>query len=123
MEDTIFIGAVDPGNADRVYLRSSGLMTGGQSRLTVVNGASTRDPDVHDGVDVFDVGMAKPGEITGELLGLALSPDGSKVYVGTKEDGLLDGCDHATSSSRRSPPWSCSAWRRAATSSGRAPPR
>jgi Sortilin, neurotensin receptor 3, len=88
MEDEVFIGAVDPSNADRVYMRSSALMTGGKSRLTVVNGASTASPTFAN-VDVFDVGMAKTGEITGELLGFALSPDGSKVYVGTEESGLF----------------------------------
>jgi hypothetical protein len=87
MEDEIFIGAVDPTNADRVYIRSSALQTGGKSRLTVVNGASTAPTFAN--VDVFDVGPAMSGEITGELLGFALSPDGSKVYVGTKESGLF----------------------------------
>ena len=87
-EDSIYIGAIDPSNIDRVYLRSSGLPTGGRSRLTVVNGASDRDADVHDGAHLRRRGRGRPGEMTGELLGLALSSDGSKVYVGTKEDGL-----------------------------------
>ena len=40
-EEQIFIGGVDPTNADRVYLRSSGLVTGGRSRLTVARSRPT----------------------------------------------------------------------------------
>jgi hypothetical protein len=86
-EDSIYIGAIDPSNIDRIYLRSSGLTTGGRSRLTVVNGASTASPTFTT-ARIFDVEAGFMGEMTGELLGLALSADGSKVYVGTKEDGL-----------------------------------
>jgi len=86
-EDSIYIGAIDPSNIDRVYIRSSGLTTGGQSRLTVVNGASTASPTFAT-ARIFEVEAGFAGEMTGELLGLALSADGSKVYVGTKEDGL-----------------------------------
>jgi photosystem II stability/assembly factor-like uncharacterized protein len=86
-EDAIYIGAIDPSNIDRVYIRSSGLVTGGRSRLTVVNGASTASPTFTT-ARIFEVEGGFAGEMTGELLGLALSADGSKVYVGTKEDGL-----------------------------------
>jgi hypothetical protein len=86
-EDTVFIGAIDPTNADRVYIRSSGQLTGGQSRLTIVDGASTASPTFTT-AHIFEVEASFAGEPTGELLGLALSPDGSKVYVGTKEEGL-----------------------------------
>jgi hypothetical protein len=86
-EDSVFIGAIDPSNIDRVYIRSSGLTSGGQSRLTVVNGASTASPTFTT-ARIFEVEAGFAGEITGELLGLALSSDGSKIYVGTKEDGL-----------------------------------
>jgi hypothetical protein len=86
-EDTVFIGAIDPTNADRVYIRSSGLLTGGLSRLTIVDGASTVSPKFTT-ARIFDVEASFAGEMTGELLGLALSPDGSKIYVGTKEEGL-----------------------------------
>ncbi len=88
-EDTIYIGAVDPTDADRVYLRSSGLPTGGRSRLTVFQGAPGGTPTFTT-AHIFDVGPATSGEITGELLGLAVSSDGSKIYVGTKEDGLWE---------------------------------
>jgi photosystem II stability/assembly factor-like uncharacterized protein len=86
-EDSIYIGAIDPSNADTVYMRSSGLVTGGQSRLTVVTNASSAKPTFTT-ARIFDVEAGFSGESTGELLGLALSSDGSKVYVGTKEDGL-----------------------------------
>ncbi len=86
-EDTIFIGAVDPSNPDTVYIRSSGLVTGGQSRLTIVTNASSAKPTFTT-ARIFDVEAGFAGEATGELLGLALSSDGSKIYVGTKEDGL-----------------------------------
>src|SRR6185437_14960288 len=36
----------------------------------------------------FDTPEAGMFDITGELLGMALSPDGSKLYVGTLESGL-----------------------------------
>jgi hypothetical protein len=86
-EDSIYIGAIDPSNADKVYIRSSGLNTGGQSRLTVVSDASSATPTFTT-ARIFDVEAGFLGESTGELLGLALSSDGSKVYAGTKEDGL-----------------------------------
>ncbi len=86
-EDSIFIGGVDPTNADRVYVRSSGLVTGGRSRLTVVNFAT--DPgQAFSTAHLVDVKQGFLG-LTGEMLGFALSPDGSKVYIGSNEDGLL----------------------------------
>jgi hypothetical protein len=85
-EDSIFIGGVDPTNADRVYLRSSALPMGGRSRLTVVTLASDGTP-TFTGARSFDAGMAFLG-LTGELLGFALSQDGSRVYIGSTQDGL-----------------------------------
>ena len=86
MEDSIFIGGVDPTNADRLYLRSSALAEGGQSRLTVVTLAADGTPSFST-AHLFDAGNQTLG-ITGEMLGFALSPDGSKIYVGSVEDGL-----------------------------------
>jgi hypothetical protein len=69
---SVFIGAVDPKVADRVYLRTSGV-----SRLLVTS----------DGGRSFQV----PLTLTGQMLGFAIAPDGSKVYAGSIEDGLLAG--------------------------------
>jgi uncharacterized protein (TIGR03382 family) len=75
-EGSLFIAGVDPTNADRVYLRTSSdddkptrllvreLTTGGSSCRTIYSGK-------------------------GPLLGFALSPDGSRVYVGGPKDGLF----------------------------------
>lgn len=82
-EASIYIGAVDPTDADRVYLRSSGSADGGHSRLYVTTDAGTSFTVAQD----FLVEAAGTS-IIGELLGFALAPDGSEVYVGTKESGL-----------------------------------
>ncbi len=71
-EVAVFIGAVDPSSPDRVYVRSSG-----QSRLFVTS----------DGGKSFAI----PLTLQGQMLGLALAPDGSKVYAGSEEDGLFVG--------------------------------
>jgi hypothetical protein len=85
VEGAIFIGGVDPSNAGRLYLRSSGLVTGGQSRLTVVDVAPDGTP-TFTSAHTFDVEAGKG--MTGEMLGFALSPDGSKIYIGSDEEGL-----------------------------------
>jgi hypothetical protein len=84
-EDSIFIGAVDPIDPDRVYLRSDAIVSdsGGVSRLTY-----TTSGDAGLSFHVADKFNTPPARLVGELLGFALSPDGSKVYVGTLEDGL-----------------------------------
>jgi hypothetical protein len=82
-EDSIYIGAVDPASADRVYIRSSGQVGGGQSRLFVTSDAG-QSFQIAKTFDVPQAGLA----LNGELLGFAVSPDGSKVYAGSKEDGL-----------------------------------
>jgi hypothetical protein len=64
------VAAVDPADADRVYVR-----TQGRSRLMV-----TRDAGRSYAVVL---------ELTGPMLGFALSPDGAKLYAGGPEDGLL----------------------------------
>ncbi len=84
-EDSIYIGAVDPTNADRLYIRSAGLVTGGESRLTVVDLAADGTPTFTT-AHLFEVEAGKG--LTGEMLGLALSPDGSKIYIGSDEEGL-----------------------------------
>jgi hypothetical protein len=89
MEMSIFIGGVDPTNDGRLYLRSQGQYTGGLSRLTTVTVGSDGTPSFKT-TDVFQVSGLEHGSprLAGELLGFALSADGSKVYVGTEEDGL-----------------------------------
>ncbi len=82
-ETSVYIGAVDPTNADRVYLRSSGSVDGGESRLYVTTDAGTTFTIAKD-FQVEAAGLA----LIGELLGFALAPDGSQIYVGTKESGL-----------------------------------
>ena len=69
-EVSVFIGAVDPGNADRVYLRTSGA-----SRLLVTSDAGR----------TFQAPLA----MTGQMLGFAVTADGAKVYAGSIEDGLF----------------------------------
>lgn len=94
LEDSIYIGAIDPTNADRVYLRSAGLQTGGQSRVYFTsNGGADAGTTFSMGGSLpdeggFDVQEAGMFDITGELLGMALSPDGSQIYIGTVESGL-----------------------------------
>jgi hypothetical protein len=95
-ELSIYIGAVDPTDADRVYLRSSALVTGGLSRVFYATNAGADAgttfslaaslPDQGG----FNVEAGSQTDITGELLGLALSPDGSKIFVGTIEAGLWE---------------------------------
>jgi photosystem II stability/assembly factor-like uncharacterized protein len=73
-ETSIYIGAVDPLDADRVYLR-----TNGASRLFMTVPS--------DGGPSFQTVLT----LTGEMLGFALSPDGSKIYAGSEMDGLFVG--------------------------------
>jgi hypothetical protein len=82
-EASIFIGAVDPTDDSRVYLRSSGSVNGGESRLYVTTDGGMTFSVAKD-FQVQGAGLA----IVGELLGFALSPDGSRIFVGTKESGL-----------------------------------
>jgi hypothetical protein len=69
-EGALFIGAVDPLDADRVYLRTSG-----HSRLLLTTDAGRS----------FSTVLT----LSGSMLGFALSPDGSRIYAGSIEDGLF----------------------------------
>ena len=69
-ENAPYIAAVDPTNADRVYVRTNGKNA---SRLLVTSDAGKSFTSVFTGA---------------QLAGFALSPDGSKVYVGGPKDGL-----------------------------------
>jgi hypothetical protein len=74
-ESAAFIGAVDPTNADVVYVRTGGGATTSASRLFV-----TRDAGQ----------SVQPAlQLRGPMLGFALSSDGARVFAGGPEDGLL----------------------------------
>ena len=77
VESAVYIAAVDPTSADKLYLRSEG-----QSRLMVTTDAG----------QTFKV--SKP--LAGNMLGFALSPDGQKVWFGSPEDGLVQLTDPST---------------------------
>ncbi|HEY6460115.1 MAG TPA: exo-alpha-sialidase, partial [Polyangiaceae bacterium] len=71
-ESAIYIAAVDPSNADLLYIRSEGA-----SKLTVSK----------DGAQTFQQPFAMPqGD---QMEGFALSSDGSKVWVGGPNAGLF----------------------------------
>jgi hypothetical protein len=86
-EQFIWLAGVDPMDANRVYLRSSApLILGGLSRLYVTVDAGKTFQKVLE-FQVPPAATVKNGD--GELLGFALSPDGSKVYAGSFEGGLF----------------------------------
>lgn len=72
-EKDAYIAAVDPVNADRVYIRTLDAISGG-GRLLVTG----------------DAGKTWTTRFTGKgvLTGFALSNDGSKVWIGGDDDGL-----------------------------------
>lgn len=72
-ERSLYIAAVDPKNADRVYVRTS-----------AAENEPTRVLVSDDGAKTFRV--VKTGK--GAILGFALSPDGSKIYLGGPLDEL-----------------------------------
>jgi photosystem II stability/assembly factor-like uncharacterized protein len=69
-ETAVYIAAVDPQNADRIYVRSNG----NAGRLMVTSDAGM----------TFQIAL----ELGDQMEGFALSPDGSKVYVGGPNRGL-----------------------------------
>lgn len=73
-ERAAYIGAVDPRNADRLYVRTGGDPDLPRGRLLVSDDAGKT--------------FRSAWTSTGPLTGLALSPDGTKVYVGSGKDGL-----------------------------------
>lgn len=76
LEDTergVYIAAVDPTNADHVYVRTSNG-TDKPSRLLYSDNAGQSWRVVYKGV--------------GPLVGFALSPDATKVFVGGPKDGI-----------------------------------
>jgi hypothetical protein len=90
-EDSLFIAGVDPTDADRVYLRSNGITataTPGYSRLYVTTNAGANFEVPPSASFTLPVVQSTDFTVIGEMLGFALSPDGSKVFVGTRETGL-----------------------------------
>jgi hypothetical protein len=97
-EDSIYIAAIDPRDADRVYIRSHAYDSGGLSRLTAVTLGA--DGGFDSSMARFVDGLTDAGGAAStfnftldenapvQMLGFALSPDGSKVYVGSPEQGL-----------------------------------
>jgi photosystem II stability/assembly factor-like uncharacterized protein len=80
----LYIAAVDPNDADLVYLRTSGATS---SRLLV-----TRDAGA-----TFEKPFAG-----GPMLGFALTPDGTTIYLGGLDDGLWVGPSDTLVFERRS---------------------
>jgi hypothetical protein len=85
-EAAAYIAAVDPTDANRVYLRTGGL---GASRLFVTANAGA----------TFDI----PLTFSRQMLGFALSPDGSEVYAGGPADGIYAAARGAPSFQKVSP--------------------
>jgi MYXO-CTERM domain-containing protein len=69
-ETAVYIAAIDPTNEDLVYVRSAG-----SSRLFVTT----------DGASTFQVAFS----LQDQMLGFALSQDGSKVFLGGANTGLF----------------------------------
>ena len=80
VETAIYIAAVDPSDADIVYIRTDGL-----SRLLVTG----------DGGKTFSLPSFRAPDggvratLSGYMFGFALAPDGSKIYLGGVSDGLF----------------------------------
>jgi MYXO-CTERM domain-containing protein len=79
-DSAVYIGGVDPTDAGRVYLRTRG------------NGKNGSDAGVTDRLLVSKDGGASVQEVTsvtGPLAGFAISPDGTRVAIGSQAAGLL----------------------------------
>jgi MYXO-CTERM domain-containing protein len=89
-EYSIFIAGVDPNDDNIVYLRSEGIPGGsptpGYSNLYV----TTDGGKTFQLAKSFTLGATMNSDYlqSGEMLGFALSPDGSQVFIGTKETGI-----------------------------------
>lgn len=74
-ERSPYIGAVDPKDPNRVYVRTGGSPELAKSRLLVSD----------DGAKTFREAWASQGP----MAGFAISPDGERVYAGSMKDGLV----------------------------------
>jgi hypothetical protein len=86
-EGSLWIGAVDPTDADQVYLRSSGAQAFGVDATLSMN-ATYGDSHLYVSTDAGKTFSMPTLPFSWQILGLALSDDGSKVYVGSFGDGL-----------------------------------
>ncbi|MBX3264523.1 MAG: hypothetical protein KIS78_33440 [Labilithrix sp.] len=77
-ERAVFVAAVDPTDAERVYLRTSNTVDK-PTRLILREG----------GPDGGAPTQRTLHTAAGALAGFALSPDGSKIYIGGPKDGVL----------------------------------
>jgi hypothetical protein len=87
-EGSIYIGAVDPTDPDRVYVRSAGTFAVGISAYDTCMSSYGRSRlyVTTDGGATFTPANLP---VSCQILGFALSPDGSRVYAGTYGDGLF----------------------------------
>jgi hypothetical protein len=90
-----YIAAIDPTNADHVYIRTSPTQTMNPTRVILFDASQA---DASMGLQT----LVTTGDPT---LGFAITPDGSKIYVGSLAGGLLvastsDYAFHQTSSIR-----------------------
>jgi len=76
-ERAVFIAAVDPTNSERVYLRTSNSVDK-PTRLIL------REAEPDGGVPT----QRTLHRASGALMGFALTPDGSKVFIGGPKDGV-----------------------------------
>ncbi len=74
-----YIAAVDPTNADRVYLRTSAQLPTDPTRVILFD-ASQADASI---------GLTTLLTLGDPALGFAIAPDGSKIYAGSLAGGLL----------------------------------
>ncbi|MBX3207147.1 MAG: hypothetical protein KF764_19020 [Labilithrix sp.] len=77
-ERAVFVAAVDPTNAERVYLRTSNTVDK-PTRLILREG----------GPDGGAPTQRTLHTAKGALAGFALTPDGSRIYIGGPKDGVL----------------------------------
>src|SRR5262249_28897118 len=87
-ERAVYIAAVDPANADRLYVRTAGRPSSPSRLLASEDGGVT-----------FQSVLT----LTGQMLGFALSQDGLKIYAGSLEDGLYAASRPSLSFTKRSP--------------------
>jgi MYXO-CTERM domain-containing protein len=86
METAAYVAAIDPQNEDLVYIRSEAALEGAPSCASSVAVGSSRLFVSSDGVQTPPHPVFSLPE--DEMLGFALSPDGSKVYLGGPRTGL-----------------------------------